>query len=270
MVLAFFIYGLSFFILGIIIYIYPRSNTKLKLADDLWLLALFGITHGVNEWLDMFILIGPEHAATLGGIRMGILPISFFFMVQFGINATLKLKKKNAALKLIPFCLLVIWIIITAVSSQKLLTGDIAARYLLCVPGTLLTAYALILHLPDCSHIYQPAHLKHMMKLTAGSFLFYGFFSGIVVPEAWFFPASIVNYPAFFDIAGIPIQCFRTFCAVSMAYTVTRILSIFEWEMIDSLIKAHDDLENRVRMRTASLQELNLELREALEKAQKT
>jgi len=270
MVFTFFIYGLSFFSLGIIIYIYPRTNTQLKLADDLWLLANFGLSHGVNEWLDMFILIAPEHAAILGDVRMVVLPISFFFLVQFGMNNLVKIKNKNAALKLVPFCLLAFWIIITGVSSQKLLIGDIAARYLLCVPGTLLTAYALMLHLPDCSHIHQPAHLKHMMKLTAGSFIFYGFFSGIIVPEAWFFPTSIVNYTAFFDIVGIPIQFFRTFCAASMAYTVTRILSIFEWETIDSLIRAHDSLENSVRMRTASLQELNIELREALEKTKKT
>lgn len=270
MVFTFFVYGLSFFVLGTIVYVYPKKNTQLKLADHLWLLALFGITHGVNEWLDMFILIAPEQAAVLGDIRMLILPISFFFLVQFGMHNVVKIKKTNAALKLIPFCLLACWMIITGASSQRLLIGDIAARYLLCVPGTLLTAYTLILHLPDYGQAYQPAHLHRLMKLTAGSFLSYGFFSGIIVPEAWFFPASIVNYKAFLDTLGVPIQFFRTFCAVLTAYAVTRILSIFEWETIYALRKAHDDLENNVRMRTASLQELNLELREALDKAKKT
>jgi len=153
---------------------------------------------------------------------------------------------------------------------SKVAGGDIAARYLLCAPGTLLTAYALILHLPECSHIRHPEQLNRMMKVTVGSFLFYGFFSGMIVPDAWFFPASIFNYTAFIERVGIPIQFFRTFCAASMAYAVTRILSIFEWETIDSLREAHNDLEDRVRMRTASLQEINFELREALDKTRKT
>jgi len=66
MVFTFFIYGLSFFVLGVIVYVYPKKNTDLKLADDLWLIALFGITHGVNEWVDMFILIAPGHEVLLG------------------------------------------------------------------------------------------------------------------------------------------------------------------------------------------------------------
>jgi hypothetical protein len=269
MVFTFFIYGLSFFILGIIVLVYPRTTTRLKLADDLWLIALFGIIHGVNEWLDMFVMITPEHETVLRGVRMLTLPVSFFFLVQFGTNSLVRLKGRNAVLKLIPFYLLSLWILITVGSSQKLLIGDIAARYLLCVPGTLLAAYAMIINLPDCSRIHQPAGLKKTMKLTAVIFLCYGSFAGMVVPAAGFFPASIINYAVFVDKVGVPVQFFRTFCAVALAFSVTRILRIFEWETIDSLRKAHDDLENRVRERTASLQALNSELKEALEKARR-
>lgn len=269
MVFTFFIYGLSFFILGMAIYIYPRTNTQLKLAGDLWLLSLFGVTHGVNEWLDMFILITPEHEAALRVIRMLILPGSFFFLVQFGINAIVRIKNGNAALKVIPLVLVAVWIIITGISSQRFLIGSISARYLLCIPGTLLTAYALILYLPDCNRIEHPGHLNHMVKLAAVSFLLYGFFSGVIVPDAWFFPASVVNYTAFSERSGMPVQLLRTLCALSMAYAVTRILGIFEWETIDSLRKANDNLEEMVRRRTASLQAINSELRDALEKAKK-
>jgi hypothetical protein len=227
------------------------------------------MVHGVNEWLDMFILISPEHEMVLDGIHLLTLPISFFFLIQFGVSTIVKIKNKNPALKLIPFYLLSLWLVIAAVSGQKLLIGDISARYLLCVPGALLTAYALLLHLPDCMHIHQPAGLSNMMKLTAGSFILYALFSGVIVPEAQFFPASVINYTSFFNSVGFPIQFFRTFCAVVISYAIIRILNIFEWETVDSLRKAHDDLESRVRMRTKSLHELSSELREALDKAKK-
>jgi hypothetical protein len=225
--------------------------------------------HGVNEWIDMFAMVTPEHEAVLRGIRMLTLPVSFFFLVQFGTNSLVRLKGRNAVLKLIPFYLLSLWILVTVGSTQKLLTGDIAARYLLCVPGTVLAAYAMILNLPDCGSIHQPAGLQKIMKLTSGGFLCYGFFAGIVVPAAGFFPASIINYAVFLDKVGVPVQLFRTLCAVALAYSVTRILSIFEWETIDSLRRAHDELENRVKQRTASLQTLNSELKDALDKARR-
>jgi hypothetical protein len=76
----------------------------------------------------------------------------------------------------------------------------------------------------------RSAGLQKIMKLTCGGFLCYGFFAGIVVPAAGFFPASIVNYAVFLDKVGVPVQLFRTFCAVALAYSVMRILSIFEWE----------------------------------------
>jgi hypothetical protein len=75
---------------------------------------------------------------------MLILPVSFFFLVQFGINAIVRVKNGNAALRMIPLGLMAVWIIITGISSQRFLIGSISARYLLCIPGTLVTAYALI------------------------------------------------------------------------------------------------------------------------------
>ncbi|MFH1507593.1 MAG: ATP-binding protein [Candidatus Omnitrophota bacterium] len=68
------------------------------------------------------------------------------------------------------------------------------------------------------------------LKLGLVAFSFYGFFSGLIVPRAVFFPAAFLNYETFFKITGIPIQVFRAICAVIMTYAIVRILSLFEWE----------------------------------------
>ena len=97
MALVFFIYGLAFFILGFAIMLYPKKKSGFVLADQLYLIAGFGILHGINEWLDMFILISQSsdtHALEI--IRAATLPVSFLFLVHFG-SKTIPLVKKTVS-----------------------------------------------------------------------------------------------------------------------------------------------------------------------------
>ena len=121
----------------------------------------------------------------------------------------------------------------------------------------------LILQLPILNNLNQHGTASNL-KLTAGSFLVYGFLSGLIVPQTQFFPASIMNYGTFFDRVGIPVQVFRMICALFILYALSQILKMFEWETIDSLRRANDELENRVKERTASLQALNDRLNESI------
>ena len=55
--LVYFVYGLVFFILGIVILLQTRSYSRLHLARSLPWLGWFGISHGLYEWGDIFIPI---------------------------------------------------------------------------------------------------------------------------------------------------------------------------------------------------------------------
>lgn len=55
--IVFFIYGMAFFVMGISIMIQPKKGSAFSIADILWLLAGFGLVHGINEWLDMWAII---------------------------------------------------------------------------------------------------------------------------------------------------------------------------------------------------------------------
>lgn len=230
MILVFFLYGLAFFILGLAIFIYPKKGSAFKLANKLWLLASFGVIHGINEWVDMFILIKkPIEITFFNQLSLIFLSSSFLFLFQFGVNLIAESKKKYSALKVLPTLLFITWIIVTILNSQRLLLGNIWARYLLGIPGILLTAYALFLQIAEFKEINLFTVIKDL-KLTIGAFLFYSILSGLFVPGAVFFPASIFNYTTFLNVVGIPVQVFRSICAAIITYAMVRILGIFEWE----------------------------------------
>ena len=78
MTVVYFIYGLAFFLMGFAILLYPKKGSSLALSGNIKLIAWFGILHGINEWLDMFIeLEEPLPPGILKPIRMITLVLSF-------------------------------------------------------------------------------------------------------------------------------------------------------------------------------------------------
>ncbi len=246
MIPVFFIYGLTFFTLGLAIIIYPKKDSEFKLANNLLLIAGFGIIHGINEWVDMFKLINkdPGLANFLHLLGLPMLVVSFLFLVQFGVVTIIEKKKQFAGLKFLPVCLFTIWLVISILNKQHfLLIGGIWGRYLFGVPGIVLTAYGLFLKIPELEKKHLKKIGKHL-RLAALGFLCYAFFSGIITPKADFFPASFLNYETFFKITGIPVQVFRTVCAAVISYALVIVLGLFEWETKTRIKNTKEFLDN--------------------------
>jgi PAS domain S-box-containing protein len=243
MIGIYFIYGLAFFLLGFSILLYPKKRTSLKIANNLWLIAAFGIVHGMSEWIDMFSFIPSLFEVNyLKVIRLFLLPVSFTFLVLFGVTTLVETLKKYVFLKTLPVLLPIGWAIITATSNDHFLIGGIMARYLLGIPGTILTSLALIALLPELEKTKSTV-LIGSQKLAAGAFFSYGLFSGLIVRNADFFPASYLNYSLFKDISGVPVEVARTLCAAIASYSIIRVLAVFGWEAD----KALSDSEERYR-----------------------
>ena len=156
MTIVFFFYGLAFFVLGFSILLYPKKDSRFMLANNLWLIAAFGIIHGINEWIDMFTLVQkPMEIMPLKITHMVVMPVSFLFLIYFGAKVIAETKKKYSILKFLPIILLITWATIIAVSSQQLLMWGVWARYLLGTPGIFLTSYALFLQVPENHCIFQ-------------------------------------------------------------------------------------------------------------------
>jgi PAS domain S-box-containing protein len=269
MIVLSFLYGLGFFTLGLSVALYPRKGSAFKLAGSLWLIAAFGLTHGASEWIEMLLLVQPTAGVLLlTRISLILQALSYCFLIQFGIQIICAAKTRLAARRVVPIAFALVWAGVVMFGIDRFQTAAIWTRYLLGLPGAFLTSYALLLQLQDLVHVHEPA-VKQYLKVSAGAFFFYGIFAGLVVPDTGFFPASVINYSLFTKVFGAPVQVFRTVCALVIAYSMIRVLGIFDGETKtalresrDALQKAYEEVEKKVQDRTAELMIANSRLQQ--------
>ena len=266
MIVVFFIYGLAFFSLGLAVAVHPKKHSHFALAKNAWLIAAFGILHGLNEWIDMFIIIHkPFDTMVLQVMRTLVLPLSFVCLLDFGIRSMMRIKGNHLPFRIAIPVLMLAWSIIVLTSSERFLMADIWARYLLALPGIALTFRVLILQESEVKKTGSKKGAWHL-RLSAWAFLCYGFLAGLIVPEADFFPSSLLNYATISEAVGVPVQVFRSVCAVIIAYGMIRALAVFEWETAEELRKSRDTLEHTVQERTKDLIDTNARLENVLVK----
>jgi len=237
MTLVWFVYGLAFFVLGLVILVYPKRGSRFDMARYIWMVGTFGILHGLNEWLDMFIdLGGPLPVPAMANARLFTLSGSFFFLILFGTTILSRNARYRRVLRLLPFLLAGAWLAILVLSEpqRRLLMGDIWARYLLCAPGAVLTAWGLLSQIPGLKGM-KLYSVTGNLAIAAATFLVYGVLAGVFVKKADFFPATVLNYESFLSVTAVPVQVFRAVCAVIAAWSIIRVLDIFRWESQEAL-----------------------------------
>ncbi len=258
MLFSYVVYGLSFFILWIVLLVYNASLSKYSLVRKLWLLALFAITHGLHDWIGVFMALEQYENVYLRTFNLFLLAISFYFLIHFGVSSGI-FRNQYRFLNAAPLALLLLWLAATLTSSQRLLAGDVFARYFIGFPGAVMASYTLFLRLKEEKNVVSAA-LTRNMAVAAGSFLGYAFFSGLITPPADFFPASAFNYVTFADKVGVPVHFFRALCVMAITYALSQVFSIFEINLRDSLKREKETLEDEVRERTAELTRSNGQL----------
>ncbi|MBF0526503.1 MAG: GGDEF domain-containing protein, partial [Deltaproteobacteria bacterium] len=76
----FFFYGLAF----IFLYAATQALTRQTQRRLPWQwLGLFGLTHGVNEWLDMLVAAFGDNLQ-FAAVRLIVMVCSFLFLLEFG------------------------------------------------------------------------------------------------------------------------------------------------------------------------------------------
>jgi signal transduction histidine kinase len=274
---VFFIYGLAFFLMGIALLLQPRKGSEFKIAKVFWLLAAFGISHGLNEWLEMW---GMIKKINFDPLELFSAAISFFFLFEFGRQLLLTVKQECPfVLRKVLWALrwwtgtLILAVIILAsfMSKNFWSTGITLSGYLLAFPGGILTGIALILY-----HDYEkekPAMRKSgkYMFLSGVSFIIYGVLEGVIIDKGPFFPSTIINAEAFSRAIGIPVEIFHAFFAVVIAFSVNEMLSIFDVErarqkqrILDELDAKNRALENLDKLKSEFLSIVSHELKTPL------
>jgi diguanylate cyclase (GGDEF)-like protein/PAS domain S-box-containing protein len=199
----FFFYGLAFVGLGVVSYF--LSNDAGQRLPWKWL-ALFGFTHGLNEWLDLLALSWPEGLA-LTACRWAVMTLSFFFLVEFGHYS--RMPQRGQRLWPLVLGVLALAAALGALSGWSGLNAT--CRYTLGLVGSLWAAWALIREARRADSRGRP-----WLLAGGAGLILYGLATGLVVPPAAFFPATLVNYETFAKLTGLPIQLVRGLSAVGI------------------------------------------------------
>ncbi len=262
--LVYFIYGLAFFGLGMALAVESGRSPALVDAKVLRPLAIFGLIHGIHEWLEAYLMQSDLYAASLPAwlpwFRLLILITSFVFLAIYVVE-TFRLRpyhvKPGGYLLISILGAYVIFILTNAaqaihsasVSWYDLL--NVLSRYLLAVPGAILAAFALRLQATDSVGDERP-HLVTHLTIAAIGFFIYGL-AQIFVPKVNMFPAWIINATAFREWLGIPIQVVRAGMAILITLGLVRATQLVERQrqrLAAAAQKAHlEALEQRDRLR---------------------
>jgi two-component system cell cycle sensor histidine kinase/response regulator CckA len=228
---VFFIYGFAFTILGIIIFVQLRvtKKSRFKLLDVLWLLACFGFIHGISEFIDMFILI-KGNLLLLRILGSSVLFISYSFLFLFGY-AMINIGERKRLGSWFPFTIAFLFLgLPVLLGPTSLDIWNISSRYFLGFPGAILSATGFILYYKGEANKLWEAKVERYFVLVALLFGLYGILGGWIVPKANFYPASAINNDWFISSFGVPVQSLRAPIAVGIAWSLWKIMNIFNIE----------------------------------------
>ena len=205
----FFLYGFGFLALGAVCATLGRRR-----RDDIpWsLLALFGLTHGANEWLEMLRLFLADSPA-FRLVRFGALLLSFLCLFEFARRSAGRGRSVPGP-----------WIVavpLTAIVLAWLTLGvgaaNGAARYFLAFGGSLWAWHEFGRFAEGSAPRARTAIIATRWLLLA-----YGIAAGLIVPASPLGPANVLNYDSFFGTLGIPVQLPRGVIACLLAVSVWR------------------------------------------------
>jgi signal transduction histidine kinase len=241
MIPIFFVNGLAFFVMGLVITLETRRPSKLKLAESLWLLAIFALLRSLSNWIGMFLLIQGQATPASDNLplqtaKVLLLPFSCVFLLQFGTKTISAATQRYRWLRWIHLALISFWLLaliathsLSMASTDWLLAADVFGRYFLYLPSAALSGLAVFFH---CRVLWE-MKLFHIVRNCFGAAVALGLkaiLAGLVVSPAPYFPASFLNESSFLAVVGVPVQVFRTIAALAIVYFIIRTLDVFEIE----------------------------------------
>jgi signal transduction histidine kinase len=236
---VYFVYGLAFFSMGLLVAIEGGRASDVRLRRALPPLAGFGIVHAAHEWTEMYVLMGHPvsglEVTVMWGIQVATLAFSFISLAAFGSFLLADNEVTRRLFLLIPIGLQAIWVFglyhFRGEYTGQVLwdVADTWTRYTLAIPASLLTAVGLVVQ----QRAFRRSGLIRFGRdalWAAITFGWYGLFGQFFARMTPLFPSNIVNQQTFLDLFGFPIQMFRAATAVAAALFVIRFLRAFQVE----------------------------------------
>ncbi len=235
----YFIYGLAFFSMGLLVAIEGGRASDVRLRRALPPLAGFGLVHAAHEWIGMYLLLDrpltDTEVSIILAIQLATLAFSFVSLAAFGSFLLAETEVTRRLLLLIPIGLQAVWVFglysFQGKYGGKVLwdVADVWTRYTLATSSSVLTAIGLVAQ----QRAFRRSGLIRFGQdalWAAITFAWYGLFGQIfsrVTPLAL---SQYINEVGFEKTFGFPIQMFRAITAVAAAIFVIRFLRAFQVE----------------------------------------
>lgn len=251
LIFVFFFYGLAFFVLGLALSFASRQTSEFRFVQAIKPLAVFGLLHGIHEWVEMFQMIAPQTGSDLSlpwinGIRLVLLAVSFLTLLVFGI-VLLSPKGTPAPHKYAPVAMMVgvwagaVWLVGAMLNppiAELITLADVLARYLFGIPGALVGTWALMVQQKTFRERAMPQFGRDLVWCAAALFL-YGVIGQVFVHPTPLVPSTIFNSQIFLQWFGVPVQLFRGALAIFFTFFMLRALRAFELENQQRLERAN-------------------------------
>jgi signal transduction histidine kinase len=264
MVGIYFLYGLAFFSMGLILLVEGGRGSDRRLKHALRPLAAFGFVHGAHEWMEMLVALDLFHVSAellplLEAGRIFALTTSFLSLAVFGAFLLASTKQLHRLSLMIPLIMVAIWgfglLYIKGIYTEPMriwTVADVWSRYSLGIPAGLFACAGLIAQ--------QRAFLRAGMasfgrdSLWAGiAFVWYAVVGQVFTRPSPLPPSTFLNENLFLYWFGFPVQIMRMLSAGFIALFVIRFLRSFEFEKQQEIARLQEqqlqDAQSREALR---------------------
>jgi signal transduction histidine kinase len=239
--ISFIFYGLAFFSMGLVVMLEGGRAADERLRQALRPLAAFGLTHGLHEWLEMFLdlKVLPGQAAGLllwEGARLALLAFSFLSLATFGASLLSPSERARRLSLLVPLLQVAVWGLglllmrnYYSLAGGLWQAGNAWTRYVLAIPSAILASAGLVAQ----QRAFRKAGLTRFGRdslWAAVAFAWYGLIGQAFAKISPLPPSTIINEELFLQLFGFPVQVLRAATAVVAAIFVIRFLRSFEVE----------------------------------------
>src|SRR3990172_8322947 len=149
----YFVYGLAFFVLGLVMALQARTPARLHPLNYIWLLSVFGLLHGLSEWIALATILGMLDPVPVANLDLGLKALSFAFLLQFGAELLRVWRPGLNWLRALGPAIFLAWLLFILAAPLGGPVGspawldlfDVTARYAIPFTGAALPCYALLL-----------------------------------------------------------------------------------------------------------------------------
>ena len=196
-----FLHGLIFTVLSLTVAFLKYRSRRILIARRLSWLGIFALAESIVAWNDLLAPLLPQGTLLPPLARIAILAGGYAYLLAFGIQTFLPKEIKPHKLQRLLFSLQLGWSIpylLTLLFSLQIEadvapTLEVLVRYLLALPGGLLTGFGIRRQSYQTLNEDWRALIRPYLRLIEASTATFGLLQLILVPSADFLPAYYLN-----------------------------------------------------------------------------